>query len=250
MQDRRSGVLMCYPLGHEYMRAHFSFKRLASMFSDRGLHSMCFDYSGSGDSYGATTSMSMATSLANVSTALEEFRDTSGVARISIMGLRFGALLAALWSAEQTKVESLIMWDPVVTGKAYIYALHALHRKMQTQLGFQIPGGRPPSSADIGTEELVGCSFSKAFIKEIENLSLLNATTYAADRIFLYVSHEDETYDALHRHFHDRGVLADYKYISDAGDWSDPSKMDQMLMPSKMTNFIADALLLPRVGVK
>ena len=42
-----------------------------------------------------------------------------GIARVSLVGLRFGATIAALACDADTNVDTLVAWDPVVSGRRY-----------------------------------------------------------------------------------------------------------------------------------
>ena len=88
---REVGVLLCYPLGQEYMRAHRAFRQLAMLLARRGFHVLRFDWFGTGDSAGAGEEGSIARWLEDARTAIDELKDTAGVTRVSLVGLRLGA---------------------------------------------------------------------------------------------------------------------------------------------------------------
>ena len=43
------GVVLCAPIGQEYMRTHRPLRQLALALADAGLHVLRFDYHGTGD---------------------------------------------------------------------------------------------------------------------------------------------------------------------------------------------------------
>ena len=49
---RKTGVVLCYPMGHEYVYSHRAFLRLAMLLSSAGFHVLRFDFYGCGDSEG------------------------------------------------------------------------------------------------------------------------------------------------------------------------------------------------------
>jgi amino acid adenylation domain-containing protein len=117
-------VLLCYPWGQEYIRAHRSMRRLARFLTRAGRHVLRFDYFGSGDSMGSSHEVSLRGWEEDIETAIEELRDTCGASRVTLVGLRVGATLAARVAARKKNVvEALILWDPVISGREYVEEL-------------------------------------------------------------------------------------------------------------------------------
>jgi pimeloyl-ACP methyl ester carboxylesterase len=57
----------------------------------------------------------------DVAQAVDEARDTAGSDRVSLVGLRLGGALAAQVAASRPDdVKELVLWDPVVSGAAYV----------------------------------------------------------------------------------------------------------------------------------
>lgn len=125
----RGGVLLCYPFGQEYMRAHRAFRQLALLLSQRGCHVLRFDYSGTGDSGGDADGASLAQWRRDIAAAIDELKESVGLPRVSLVGLRLGAALMTEVAAERDDVERLVLWDPVVEGAAYLDEVraHASH---------------------------------------------------------------------------------------------------------------------------
>lgn len=49
---RDVGVLLCYPIGHEYIVSHRFYRQLSIRLAEAGFHVLRFDYYASGDSGG------------------------------------------------------------------------------------------------------------------------------------------------------------------------------------------------------
>ena len=62
---------------------------------------------------------------ASIRTAIGHARRLSGRTRACLVGVRFGATLAALVAAE-TPVEHLVLWNPCVKGRGYVRELRAI----------------------------------------------------------------------------------------------------------------------------
>lgn len=161
-------VLLCYPWGQEYIRAHRSMRRLASLLSRGGLHALRFDYFGTGDSMGSSREVSVSGWEQDIDTALEELRETSQVARVALVGLRLGATLAAQVAARNKEiVERLILWDPIVSGPEYVQELLSHAR---------------PGSADSQVREVHGFPLTNEFAEELRELHLLHLVPSLPER--------------------------------------------------------------------
>jgi pimeloyl-ACP methyl ester carboxylesterase len=112
--QRIRAAVLCQPLGTEYTYAHRSMRQLAVRLAMSGFHTLRFDYYGTGDSAGAETHTDLAGCQCDVESALEALADIAGIARLTLIGLRAGANIAAHVAARhRAHVESLVLWDPL-----------------------------------------------------------------------------------------------------------------------------------------
>lgn len=110
-------AVICHPWGSEQIHAYRTLRQLATRLSQDGFHVLRFDYYGTGDSAGSCGDNDLAGSRRDVGTAMAELKDTTGIERLTLVGLRFGACLAADVSAERAaEVEALVLWDPLTSG--------------------------------------------------------------------------------------------------------------------------------------
>jgi pimeloyl-ACP methyl ester carboxylesterase len=122
------GVIIAAPPWHEQIHAHRSLRHLADALAEAGFPVMRFDYHGTGDSAGVDEDAGRhATWLANLRSAVDWMRGEMGCAEISIVGLRLGATLAAQVAADEP-VADLVLWAPVVKGRAYVREMKFLSR--------------------------------------------------------------------------------------------------------------------------
>ena len=124
--DRGVAVLICPPWDREQLRSYRAMIMLADALARKGCASMRFDYAGSGNSPGGTEAMSAEGWLQDVRTAAEELQAMSGARRLSLCGLRLGALLAA--NAGCPNVDTLYLWEPVSDANGYFTALEQSDR--------------------------------------------------------------------------------------------------------------------------
>lgn len=172
-RDRASldhGVVFCAPIGFEQLHANRSLRHLADTIAGQGVPTLRFDWHGTGDSAGSDADPSRrATWHANVRDAIAWMRTTLGCRRVSVVGLRMGAMLAieALGASEgdHGEVDNLVLWSPAICGKSYV-------RQMQTIE--KLAESRPrPEGAPDGDVEAAGFLISEETAGQLVKCSLL-----------------------------------------------------------------------------
>lgn len=176
-----AGVLLCYPVWLQYMRAYWAFRRLATMLSGRGLHVLRFDYACCGDSAGEATDASFAEWQDNVVTAAQELTDMSGAKTVCLLGCQLGAALAAGASPRIPNLKHVILWDPVFGGADCLDAFNAIQsdmlkrRRWRTDadgsdgafeeiLGYRVSNRLRDEVMRVGPEIYAQCSAREAFV--------------------------------------------------------------------------------------
>jgi pimeloyl-ACP methyl ester carboxylesterase len=188
---RSTGVLLCYPFGDEYMRTHKAMRQLTLMLAKVGYHVLRFDLSGTGDSAGDAEDVTIAQWLEDIAVAADELKETAGVSRISLVGLRLGATLAAHAATTRIDVDDLILWDPVVVARRYVDELMAA------------PYSTPGPGVSIDAEATLGASgfpVPPGLRAGLDSLDLLRALLPSPRRVLLVTSHEREDYTRLKEH--------------------------------------------------
>ena len=114
---RRHGVVICNPWGEEAVRAHRTLRILAERLARTGLDVLRFDYFGTGDSLGSSTSVTLTGCVDDTIIAIEEVSTVANVDSVSLIGLRMGAAIAGQAArAGSSVIERLVLWDPLSTG--------------------------------------------------------------------------------------------------------------------------------------
>jgi glycosyltransferase involved in cell wall biosynthesis/pimeloyl-ACP methyl ester carboxylesterase len=176
---RDEGVVICQPIGHEYISAHRSMRHLADRLASEGLPVLRFDYDGTGNSSGSDGEGDrVAAWLESIRQAMQALRDRSGCRRISLVGLRMGATLAAL-VAREVDVSSLVLWAPCVHGRSYVREMKAL-----AATGARVHDG--PSIPDL---EAGGFVWSEATQSAVSAINL--KMTFPRARRVLIASRDD-----------------------------------------------------------
>jgi uncharacterized protein len=229
---KRAGVVLCHPLGHEYLRAHRAFRNLAVALAAQGLHVLRFDYSGSGDSAGDDEDVTIEQCLADLDAAIEELKDTSGIAKVSLVGLRLGATFAAMAACRRSDVERLVLWDPVLDGASYLEEMLTLQRGwLRDRLGAEAE-----RLAEDG--ELIGFAATKTMCTQLNAATLLSLPAVKAKGVSLMISEERPSYAALVTTLAASKVPVACTAIPGSGDWTNVDDVHQILLPHAMVRAI------------
>jgi len=223
---RSIGVLLCQPLGHEYIRAHRTFNQLAASLARAGFPVLRFDYFGTGDSSGADEQASVARWTADVHTAIDELKDTASVERVAVLGLRLGATIALAAAETRADIARLVLWDPVIDGRAYLAELERLQRQwLKSRPGSRWFTFRP------GVEEIFGFPMPGPLRREIESLAL-SAAPRRGMRVDVVGSLGHEGYAPWVSALQARHAAVHWHELPVRGDWTEPDQVHVGVMPA------------------
>ncbi len=231
---RNSGVLLCYPFGQEYMRAHRAYRQLALLLSKAGHHVLRFDYAGTGDSSGELEDVDVRRWIEDAAEAVQELRDTAGTATVALVGLRLGGLIAAAAAEGRGDVERLILWDPVMSGTEY-------ENELLTEIEAGSPFAEALHSGNRLTEDGVlhynGFSMTPRFRETLADLDLLEIRQAPAPRVFHVVSHQTDQSMQLRKAWE---VHPGYRYQHTPAphDWNYVDNFGGILLPQPVIQAI------------
>lgn len=235
---RKAGVVICPPVGVEYVQTYRALRQVALYLSHAGYHVLRFDYFGTGDSWGDTIEANFPQWLDDVSVAMDELKDIAGVEECSLVGLRLGASLALLSAVERDDVRDIILWDPVVRGQHYIDDLRA---SMRGRLGYN--GRQNGSQNPPRVENLAGFHYTQGLLRDLAAMDLASIERCGARKVDLTVSNENETYSRLQQHLTLRGIPSTYRYIAEASEWYDVTHVHVSLLPGPVIRSLTQPLV-------
>ena len=183
--NRARAAVLCNPWGSEYVHAHRSLRQLATKLAACGYHTLRFDFFGTGDSGGDMSEADLAGWEADAVSAIEEIKDIAGTARVTVIGMRLGASVAAAAAARLAdQVEALVMWDPIVSGDDYLRSLLA---------------ASPPTlvAGDSGAAEVDGFILTQIMMRQLKAIDLRGVIVAPPSRSFVLVTERSALHDGL-----------------------------------------------------
>jgi pimeloyl-ACP methyl ester carboxylesterase len=226
-RERSVGVVLCAPFGQEYMRSHRAFRQLALLLSRAGFHVLRFDYSATGDSAGDGDQASIAQWTHDTRAAIDELKETAGVDRVALVGLRLGALVAALAAEGRGDVAAIIHWDPAVSGRAHLEELLAAEGDAPET------GASPgPSRHDgTGTVGVMGFPVTATLRAEMAQGDLCAVRPPRRAHVLVVSSQESEAFAGLESALRGAGATVTRLCLPSPGTWSEVDNFGSVLIP-------------------
>lgn len=217
-------VLICYPVFHEYIRSHRGMNFLAKKLSQDGHHVMRFDYLGTGDSSGESSSVGLDDWSRSIGLAIKELQDISGINKISIVGIRYASHIISI--SQLINIDKLILIDPVESGETFISNLQLMHAGMLSDPDrFQFP--RNNVTSDEGVEILGYGINSKCF----ENIKSSVHQGYAnVNEVFCISSDSD------YKCIENNNDKINVEYFDVNYSWNNLDEIEDAIMPYTILN--------------
>ncbi len=231
-------VLLVAPFGHEAVRSHRAFRRLAGKLAAHGLTVLRFDFTGCGDSAGDLNDASWDIWRADLASATRYLRSQSRCRRITCIGMRGGANLALQVGVERGEFDQMVLWQPILEGAQALEHLRAMHRALIDQCG-----GSPTTSESsqaslgpaVGEEELLGYAYPSTLIQQLEQLQALPVPGAPASRVLLVDNGQSSTLGALESELRTHGVDVESAHLPDAEIWHEEVYKALLPHPSLQT---------------
>jgi alpha-beta hydrolase superfamily lysophospholipase len=214
----RLGLVICNPFGYESICTYRSLRHFAEAAAAAGIPALRFDYDGTGNSAGDDREPGrLAAWVASVGHAVDALRRHADVEWIALLGVRLGALIAALAARRRDDVDGLVALAPVVAGKTHVRELRAL--QMTTPLV------EPPAGARVEEDVQAALGFPLTAATKAELASADLTTLEPPARAVLLLERDDlpalSADDAWPRHLAAKGVAVDRRRL--------PGYVDMML---------------------
>lgn len=231
----KGGALLCYPFGQEYMRVHRAFRQIANLLAKNGYHVLRFDYRGTGDSGEDMENMLASDWLEDIDVAIDELKSMTNLKKISLIGLRMGALLANTVSSQRNDIEKLVVWDPIMSGVAYEEELYSeLSRADSEAWNF------------IDEKKILhfnGFPLTQPLRESLKKLDMMKEES-EADRVLQVVSSENSNSRKLRKHCEKGREKKEFEYShsESPSDWNYVDDFGGILLPQPVIKTIVEWL--------
>jgi uncharacterized protein len=223
---RPGAVLLCNPFGQDAIYAHRIYATLAAKLSKVGQHVLRFDYYGTGDSAGEVEDGSQAEWLEDILEAHQELLASSGASRVIWVGLRYGGTLALLASQSLPRsIASLILWDPVVDGAAYLQELAQAHATFMRQ---ELRGWRPSLAKDC---EALGFPLGPDLKHAIASIDLADVRPPKARQVTVLSSSQKTCLDRFRQTVAGWSDAAHWVEMTSSSPWNSDQALNALLVP-------------------
>jgi exosortase A-associated hydrolase 2 len=198
-EPTREPFVFCHPFAEEKLWTHRVFVSFARALAQRGHPVLRFDYRGNGDSLGTFAESSVETALADIATAIDEARRRTGADRVALLGLRWGATLAAAIAEQRTDISRLALWAPILDGGRYLQDLLRINLTTQMAVYKEIRQDRAAIAAALrggGLVNIDGYDFGLAMYEGLGGLSLTSARGFAGPSLVVQIERTAEAQPA------------------------------------------------------
>ena len=229
--DQVRAVLICSPIGQEYIRTHWSLRLLATQLARKAVHVLRFDYSGVGDSAGSIEQIASVDQwMSDIEIAIEELKQISGAETVMLLGQRFGATMAAEVAQSHADVNSLVCLEQVLNGGQYLDSLRKMHSQM---LDLWVCKMKTPDDEQF--EEILGSQFRRTLLNQIESCHLDFETVKQPQLIVETVANEQQF---------SHSVEGLQKVIRDerSSSWNDLHELESAFLRPVMTRTIVKTI--------
>ncbi len=175
----RGGVVLCAPLGRDYLLSHYAMRRYALRLEQSGFCVVRFDYDGTGDSVGTSSDPDRVGSwLDGISKAVGLVRD-AGIRWVALAGMRSGALLADAACQKDGSIDALVLIDPIRSGRSFVSEQRA---SASISLGVQ-------ATREDGSVETPGVVYDAQTVQDLKKLRIGSGVGPSAKKVLVLTRH-------------------------------------------------------------
>jgi alpha/beta superfamily hydrolase len=220
-----SGVVVLPPIGYPYWSSHRTLRVLSEQLASKGHLVLRLDYESIGDSAGTQWEGGRVDAWRRSAlTAARELR-LLGCRSLTVVGIQLGGLIALL-DGPELGAETVIAWEPIVSGRRYTRELRVRSHEY------------PPAELVPGVEEAlvsVGTIFTSETLADLVTLDATALEEAPAGRVLLVGG---AAHDALADHLRSLGAETDDLVLA-GGETALESPTEEAVVPEAIVGSIA-----------
>lgn len=182
-------VVMCHPMGEEKLWAHRVFVSLARELAAAGFAVLRFDFRGEGDSSREFDESDLETRIEDTHLAIETVRAWNpSVTNITLLGLRMGALVAAVTATRRYDVSRLVLWDSILDGAAHMQTVLRVNLMYQMAVHRRVIETRDLLASRLangGTVNIEGYELGGRLFRQVSDFRLADVLPHYSGRTLL-----------------------------------------------------------------
>jgi uncharacterized protein len=223
-------LVICNPFAEESIISHRVIVNLARCLAENGWHCFRFDYMGEGDSEGNFEDATLETRLLDIEAAVAFTSHQLETTQVGLLGVRFGATLAAAACTSIEGIDPLIMIAPIVAGRPYLGQLLRSNLAFQMAAYRSIVKDREALLADLNNGKGVnvdGYLLTSRLYREMAELELLTVQFKSHPRVFVMDINKSDKQPAkkniqsLCEQFQTQGIYVDMETVAEHFFWAD-----------------------------
>ena len=176
--QQKLGWVFCHPFAEEKLWAHRVYVNLARALAKKSWPVLRFDYRGYGDSEGNFEDFTIDDQLADIDCAIARLMtEVPELQSVGLVGLRYGATLAAMAAENNPQVSRLVLWDPVIDMSAYMQDVLRANLTTQMVMHGKVVTNRDQLTQNIMNGEAVnidGYDLTQHFFQPACDINLLD----------------------------------------------------------------------------
>jgi pimeloyl-ACP methyl ester carboxylesterase len=189
-------------------------RQLAVQSARKGISAMRFDYYATGDSAGHCEALSLSRMRQDIHQAIKHCCEKTGVEKLTVVGVRLGATLAAQLAKSCSEIDALVLYAPVLDGEMLLAEWQRDQRAFYAGFSHQL---RQP-----GSGEVLGFPVTENFKNELSQKFTPKVPGPALKRMLILIDAADSDSALLNgwvEMFKHRGVEVTVEIVEDNAIW-------------------------------
>ncbi|MFQ5964634.1 MAG: alpha/beta fold hydrolase [Candidatus Scalinduaceae bacterium] len=221
----RKGIIFCHPYGEEKQLSYRVLVNFARELCNKGFYVLRFDCFGYGDSQGDFEDATIETQISDTIKSIDFFKSQLKIEKIGLLGLRLGGTISALVAEQDTRIEKLILWSPIISGKVYLNELFG--KKLFSE--FTIKKANTSKSQIIeeieskGLVDIEGHYLTRQVYEQLLGICLTtNVSNFKGSVLLCTINGRpklNRSFETLSEVYKKRGALCNLKFADDKIFW-------------------------------